>query len=53
MIFQNRLQNYTFLRTQPNKMHKNERNVHILFVLCIIRILIFSYFTTIFLPSQI
>ena len=34
MKFQNRLQNYTFLRTQPNKMHKIGRNVHISTVLC-------------------
>ena len=28
MKFQNRLQNYTFLCIQPNKMHKISRNVH-------------------------
>lgn len=34
MKFQNRLQNYTFLGTQPNKLHKIDRNVHISVVLC-------------------
>ena len=34
ILFANRLQNYTFLRTQPNKMHKNSRNVHTSAVLC-------------------
>ena len=29
-----RLQRYYFLRTQPNKMHKNDQNVHISVVLC-------------------
>ena len=28
ILFQNRVQNYTFLRTQPNKMHKNSLFVH-------------------------
>ena len=31
---QKALQRYTFLRTQPNKMHKNSQNVHTLTVLC-------------------
>ena len=33
-FFKNRVQRYTFLRTQPNKMHKNSQNVHTLTVLC-------------------
>lgn len=28
------LQRYDFLRTQPNKMHKNSQNVHTSAVLC-------------------
>jgi len=28
------VQRYYFLRTQQNKMHKNDRNVHISVVLC-------------------
>ena len=28
VIFQNRPQRYNFLRTQPNKMHKNSPFVH-------------------------
>ena len=31
---QKALQRYTFLRTQPNKLHKNDRNVRISVVLC-------------------
>ena len=27
-FFKNRVQRYTFLRTQPNKMHKNREFVH-------------------------
>lgn len=34
VIFENRPQRYYFLRTQPNKMHKNDQNVHISVVLC-------------------
>ena len=34
VIFQNRPQRYDFLRTQQNKMHKNDRNVHTSVVLC-------------------
>ena len=34
MKFQNRLQRYYFLRTQPNKMHKNRPYVHKPFDLC-------------------
>ncbi len=34
MKFQNRLQRYDFLRTQPNKLHKKGRNVHICPFLC-------------------
>ena len=33
-IFENRPQRYYFLRTQPKKMHKNDRDVHISVVLC-------------------
>ena len=33
-LVQKRVQRYCFLRTQPNKMHKNDRNVHISVVLC-------------------
>ena len=29
-----RVQRYAFLRTQPKKMHKNDRNVHTSAVLC-------------------
>ena len=32
---QKRVQRYAFLRTQPNKMHKIDQNVHISVVLCI------------------
>ena len=34
ILLQNRLQRYYFLRTQPNKLHKNSQNVHTLAVLC-------------------
>lgn len=34
ILFKNRVQNYYFLRTQPNKLHKIDRNVHRLDVLC-------------------
>jgi hypothetical protein len=34
VLFQKALQRYYFLRTQPNKMHKNSRNVHTSAVLC-------------------
>ena len=33
-FFKNRVQRYAFLRTQPNKMHKNSQNVHTSTVLC-------------------
>ena len=33
-FFENRVQRYVFLRTQPNKMHKNSQNVHTSAVLC-------------------
>ena len=34
MKFQNRVQRYAFLPTQPNKMHKNSQFVHISAILC-------------------
>ena len=34
MKFQNRAQNYTKYRTQPNKLHKNRFFVHIYVFLC-------------------
>ena len=34
VLFRKALQRYYFLRTQPNKMHKNDQNVHISVVLC-------------------
>ena len=34
ILLENRLQNYYFLRTQPNKLHKIDLNVHRLILLC-------------------
>ena len=34
ILFKNRVQNYYFLRTQQNKLHKIDQNVHRLVDLC-------------------
>ena len=49
ILFANRVQNYTFFRTQPNKMHKNSQNVHTLPVLCNDQVVKSTLFLLIFL----
>ena len=49
ILFANRVQNYTFFRTQPNKMHKNRQNVHTLPVLCNDQVVKSTLFLLIFL----
>ena len=53
MKFRNRAQNYYFLGTQPNKLHKIDRNVRISVDLCNIIYALSTYLTTTFFPSCI